>query len=109
MVVSNGVKIEIHLAGKFRLERADLEVKRDQRPEEAVIEQQINEILLLGEPEPVLAADEAKALAEFEDEVPQSFDEPVFENAFLHGPADAKELKIVGAFEHLVRLLGQML
>ena len=93
----------------LRLERADLQIEGHQRLEEAVVEEQINEILLLPQREPVLAADEAEAVAEFEDEGLQPGDEPVFEFALLHGAADAEEFEVVGAFEHLVRLLGKML
>ena len=74
-----------------------------------MIKQQVNEMLLFSEREPVLAADKAEAIAEFEEEVPQPFGQPIFEFAFLDGPADAKEFKVVGAFEHLFCLLGQML
>ena len=59
--------------------------------------------------QPVLAADEAEAVAEFEQERLQTGDQPVFEFAFLDRPADAEELEVVGTLEHLVRLLGQML
>jgi hypothetical protein len=90
--VSNGVKIERH-----------------QRPEEAVIEKQINEILLLAEREPVLAADEAETVAEFEEEHLEAGDQPVFEFALLDRAFEAEEFEVVGTFEHLVRLPGQML
>ena len=63
----------------------------------------------LPEGEAVLAADEAEAVAEFEQEGLQAGDEAVFEFAFLHGPAEAEEFEVVGAFEHLVGLFGQML
>ena len=56
-----------------------------------------------------MAADEAEAVAEFEDEALQALDQPVFQLALLHRPADAEELQVVAALEHLVRLLGEML
>ena len=61
------------------------------------------------EGQPVLAADEAEAVAEFEEERLQAGDQPVFEFALLHLPADAEEFEVVGALEHLVGLLGQIL
>src|SRR6266446_5880281 len=109
LLVVEKIEIEIHLAGKFRLERADLEIECDQRPEETVVKEQVNEILLPAQREPVLPPDERKAVTEFEDEVTQPFDKPVLEFALLHRLADAEELKVVRAFEHLVRLLGEVL
>ena len=82
-LVVEQVQVEIHLAREFRLERADFQVEGDERLEEAVVEEQVDEILLLPEREPVLAADETEAVAEFEQEGLQAGDEPVFEFAFL--------------------------
>ena len=53
-LVVEQVEVEIHLARELRLEGADLEIEGDERLEEAVIEEQINEILLLAQREAVL-------------------------------------------------------
>ena len=74
-----------------------------------MVEEEIDEILLLPEGDPVLAADEAEAVAEFEQEGLQAGDEAVFEFAFPHGAAQAEELQVVGTLEHLVGLLGEVL
>ena len=42
------VQVEIHFAGMFGLEGGDLEVEGDQRPEKAVIEEQVYKILLVA-------------------------------------------------------------
>ena len=57
---------------------------------------------------PVLAADEAEAVAEFEDEVAQLFDQAVFKFAFLDLAVDAQEFEAVAALERLLGLFGQV-
>jgi len=109
LLVVEQVQIEIHLAGKLRLEGADFEVEGDEGLEEAVVEEEVDEILLFPEGDPMLAADEAEAVAEFEQEGLQARDEAVFEFAFPHGAAQAEEFQIVGTLEHLVGLLGEVL
>ena len=44
---------------------------------------------------PILAADEAKAVAEFEKELLQALNNPILQLAVLHRPADAEEFKII--------------
>lgn len=55
-----------------------------------------------------MAADEAKAVAQFEDEALQTGDKPVFKFTFTDLTGDAEELQVVPAFEHLIGLFGQM-
>jgi hypothetical protein len=56
-----------------------------------------------------LAPDEAEAVAQFEQEGLQPGDEAILQLAFLHGLFKAEELEVVGALEHLIRLLGEVL
>lgn len=51
----------------------------------STLQEEIDEILLLPEGDPVLAADEAEAVAEFEQEGLQAGDEAVFQFTFRHG------------------------
>ena len=74
-----------------------------------MVEEQVDEILLLSQRQPVLAADKAEAVAEFEKERLQAGDQPVFQLPLLHLPADAEEFEIVGTLEHFFGLLGQIL
>ena len=103
------VQVEIHLSRELRFEGADFEVEGDEGLEEAVVEEEVDEILLFPEGDPVLAADEAEAVAEFEQEGLQARDEAGFEFAFPHGAAQAEKFQIVGTLEHLVGLLGEVL
>jgi len=43
------IQVEIHLAGVFRLERADPQFERHQGLEEAVVEEQVNKVFLLAQ------------------------------------------------------------
>ena len=56
-----------------------------------------------------MAADEAKAVAQLEDEALQALDQPVFQLALFHRLADAQKFQTVAALHHLIRLFGEML
>jgi len=60
-----------------------------------VIEEEVDEILLFPKGDAVLATDEAKAVAEFEQEGLQAGNEPVFEFAFFHCLAESEEIEAV--------------
>ena len=102
------IQIEIHLARELRLEGADFEIECDERLEEAVVKEEVDEILLFPKRDAMLATDETKAVAEFEKEGLQARDEPVFEFPFLDRLAEAEKIQTVGAFEHLIRLLREV-
>ena len=70
LLVVQQVQVEVHLAGVFRFERPDFQFKGHQGFEKTVIEKQVDEILLLAQRQPVLTADKAEAVAEFEEEMP---------------------------------------
>ena len=55
----------------------------------------------------MLPSDEAKAVAELENEGLECIDQPIFELALLDGLGDAEELEVVTALENLVGPLGQ--
>ncbi len=95
LLVVEQVEVEIHLARELRLEGADFEVERHKGLEEAVIEEEVDEILLFPKGDAVLATDEAKAVAEFEQEGLQAGNEPVFEFAFFHCLAESEEIEAV--------------
>ena len=59
---------KVHLARELWLEGTDLEIEGDERLEESVIEEEVDEILLFPQGDAVLPADEAKAVAEFKEE-----------------------------------------
>ena len=103
------IQVEIHFAGVLRLEGAELEIEGDKGLEHAVIKEKVHEIFLSPEDQSVLPADEAEAVTQFQDELLQSFDEPVLQLALLHGAADAEKFKVIAALHHLVRLLRKML
>src|SRR5262249_6123286 len=89
-------------------ERPDLQVKRHQRLEKAVVEKQVHEILLVPKRQPVLSPDKAKAVAQFQDELLQPPDQVILQLAFLQRAAKAEEFEIVAAFERFLRLLRKM-
>jgi len=59
------------------LERADFQIEGDESAEKAVVEEQVNKILLLPERKPVLPADKAEAVTKFQEEGLQPGGEPV--------------------------------
>ncbi len=103
------VQVEVHFARELRLEGAELQLEGHQCLEEAMVEEQVDEILLLSEHEPMLSSDKAEAVAEFQKEGLQAADEAVLQLTLPHRTTQAEELEVVGAFEHLLRLLGELL
>ena len=59
------VEVEVHLAGVFWLEWPRFQFKSNQRLEKAMIEQQIDEILLVAQGQAMLPSHEAEAIAQF--------------------------------------------
>ncbi len=57
-LVVQQVQVKVHLAGKLRFERADLQLECHQRLDEPVVEEQVNEVFLLADRQPVLAGAE---------------------------------------------------
>lgn len=80
------IEVEVHLAGVLRLELADFQFDRHQALEEAMVEEQIDEVLLRSSHHPILAADEAEAIAELQDEIPQLRDQAIFQFALAAWP-----------------------
>ena len=103
------VEVEVHLAGMLGLKAGDFEVEGDQGFEEAVVEEQIDVVVLLAKDQAVLASDETKTVTEFQDESLKVRDEAVFEFAFLHLAVDSEEFEIVTALEYLIGLFGEIL
>ena len=78
------VEIEIHLAGIFRLEWPRFQFKGNQRLEKAVIEQQIDEILLVAQRQTMLPPHETEAIAQFQDEILQLLNKPALKLALFY-------------------------
>lgn len=74
-----------------------------------MIEEQIDKVFLRAQHQPVLPAHETKAVAQLQDEVLQSFHEPVLQFALLHGAPESEEFQVVAALHRLLGLLGKML
>lgn len=91
----------------LRREVAHLEIDGDECLEEAVVEEQIDEILLFAKGEAVLPADETKAVAEFQNEALHLRDQAVLQVSFRHLPVDAEEFEAVAGLEGFLGLLGE--
>src|SRR5262245_30143301 len=94
-LIVDGGQIEVHLAGKFRLEVLDLQLDDDEAPEPQVIEQQVEIIVLAADVEVILAADEGEALAELEDEGAQMLNEAPFQITLEHIGAEGEKIEAV--------------
>jgi hypothetical protein len=75
--VSHGVNL--HLAEVLMGELVELEVDDDVAAEEAVVEDQIDEVVVFIEGEALLAGLEEEAFAEFEEEVLEAVDDGLLE------------------------------
>jgi len=74
-----------------------------------VVKQQIDEVLLIPKDEPVLPADEAEAIAQFEDEALEFVDKPVLQLPLTNRLADSEKFEVVAALDRLVGLLGEVI
>lgn len=72
-----------------------------------MIEEQVVEVFVSPECDAMLAADEAEAVAELEDEVAQFLGQSIFELPLLDLAADAEELEVVSALQGLFGVFGQ--
>ncbi|OQB96671.1 MAG: hypothetical protein BWX86_00635 [Verrucomicrobia bacterium ADurb.Bin122] len=72
-----------------------------------MVKEQIDEILLLAEDEPVLAADEAKTVAQFQDEALHLRDKAILQVALLYLAVDAEEFEAVTGLECFLGLLRE--
>lgn len=66
-----------------------------------MIEEQVDEVFVSPECDAMLAADEAEAVAELEDEVAQFLGQSIFELPLLDLAADAEELEVLSALQGL--------
>jgi len=67
--IIDGGKIEVHLAGVLRLERAALEVEDNEASKLQVIEEQVDSVFLLGHFERHLSANEREADSQLKEEL----------------------------------------
>lgn len=95
----DGFQVEVHLAGKLRLEPARLEFDHDVAVEPHVVEEQVDEEFVSADGDPVLAADVGEPLAEFHEEAGHVGGELVFEVAFPHGLSTGDEIEEVAVLE----------
>ena len=68
-----------------------------------------DEVLLGAEHEPVLLSEEAKPVAQLQDEIAHASNQPGCKIAFLHGAADPQKLEVIAALEGFLRLLSEVL
>ena len=73
------VHIHLHLAEVLMRELVELEVDDDVAAEEAVVEDEVHEVVVLVEGEALLAGLEEEAFAEFEEEVLEAIDDGLLE------------------------------
>lgn len=78
-----GGKLEVHLAGVLRLERAPFEVEDHVAAELEVIEEQVDPVFLAGDFQRDLAAYECEAQAEFKDKFLNVADKTGLQFAFV--------------------------
>lgn len=74
-----------------------------------MVEEQIDEVVLLPQQQPMLAADEAEAVAQLQDEILELVDQVILQLALPDGLADAEEFEVVGALQRFLSLLRQVL
>jgi hypothetical protein len=68
VVLARPGQVELHLRDVGRRDLADLQVDQDRRPQEAVVENEIDIIVLVADGQAHLPAHEAEAMAQFEEE-----------------------------------------
>jgi hypothetical protein len=66
LVVDRG-EIEVHLAGKLRLEFLNLKFDDNEAAQPEVVEEQVQIIVLAADLKVILTADEGEALSKFQD------------------------------------------
>jgi hypothetical protein len=71
-----------------------------------VIEEEIEVVVLTGDFEMILAADEREPLAELEDQRAQMFDQPSLKIPLQHFGSERQEIEAIGVFENLLREFG---
>ena len=104
--VVDDVAIEVELAGVLWLEFALLQVDDDEGAQAQVVEEQVDIEVFVAHVEPILPADEGKALPELEQEFLQVADECGFEFAFLERLGEGEKVKNVGVFVCLLDEVG---
>ena len=105
-LVIDGREIEIHLPGEFGLEVLDLEFDHHETAQPQMIEEKIEIVVLVGDLEMILAADEREALAKLEDQCAQMLDQSLLQVALQHLRPQRQEIEAVRVFENLLSELG---
>lgn len=86
-------EIELHLADKFRCERANLQINGHEAFQVAMEEKQVDKVFLLVHLQPELAADKSKPSAHRTQEVLNAGDEGAFQFALAVLLAEFKKVK----------------
>jgi hypothetical protein len=101
--IVDGRKIEVHFAGVFRLEVADLQIDNDEAPESRIVKEEIEAEIFPGDFERVLTTEKCETLSEFQEKLPQVFQEAPLDFAFLRIGGDRQKIEVVRILEKLLR------
>ena len=104
--VVHGIQIKIHLAGIFRLERADFQINDDEASQLEVIEQEVDVEIVVTDFHVNLPTHEGEAGAEFHEKILKVAEQTGFEFALVEGLFQGEEIEDVGIFQELGREVG---
>jgi len=104
-VIGRG-QIEIHFPGERRFELLDLQIDNDEAAQTKVRKEQVQIVVLASNFEVILAADEGKALAQFQDRGAQVIEQAAFHFTFKQVRAQRQELEIIGTVDELLGKFG---
>lgn len=104
--VIDGGQVEVHLACVLRLERAGLQIDDNEAPEFEVIEEEVDLVVLAGDLQPVLTANEGEARSQFEEELLDVLNESGFYVSLISILGQCEEIEVVGIFQELLGQIG---
>ena len=95
--VIHGREVKVHLARVLRLERPHLQIDNDEASQLQMVEEQVEPEILSSNLQRNLAADESKAYAKFNQELPQVRQEFPFEISRLRLLRESQKSKLYGS------------
>lgn len=99
-----GRKVEVYLAGVFRLEVIDLQINNHEAAQPKVVKQQVETKVLTAGFEMVLAAHEGEAFSEFEDQRTEMFEQTAL--PLREAIRQGQEFEIIGVLHELPGQIG---
>ena len=99
----NRVEVEVHLARELGLGRLDLQIDHYKCPQDVVVEQKVQVVVLFPNFYVVLTADEGESLPEFEKKVLEVIEKRPLQLAFAKLIRDPEELQVVGILDQFAR------